>query len=252
MRELIVVVALVVGCKSRETYTSKVGSDEVFIEPQPGVPPTEDMVRVDAAKDGMTKEFYVDKFEVTARDYAHCVALRRCDAPARLGNCDDGAVDASTEPHRPINCVLPREAEMYCKYRGKRLPTQAEWQHAALGEGDRLFPWGTAPPSCTKAVLLIPHECAQGNPSDVGTHPEGASPFGAQDMVGNVSEIVFEPPVLHGDGDYGVMGGNYSTEPRFLARGLEEDQQPPIMFEPQIGFRCAWSADMLKNVKRAE
>jgi formylglycine-generating enzyme required for sulfatase activity len=227
-----------------------------YIEPVPGKPPIEDMVRVPASADGSVKEFYIDRFEVTAAQFYHCFYLDRCESPSRIEPCDEEKVDSSKEPNRPMNCVMPVAAMEYCEYRGKRLPTRAEWLHAALGDDGRAFPWGNDPPSC-KTAAIHDTACPLTKSLDVGSRPAGASPFGAQDMVGNVSEFVHDPPQLNEHhGRYAVMGGNYGSSPGSLRQSLQEtsfsrDVDPTkAIMTPQQGFRCAWSADMLPgNIK---
>ena len=245
MRHISIAALVALGaCKGDERVVYQSRNNRHYTEPVPGKPPIDDMVRVRASTDGALKEFYIDRDEVTAGQYGHCESLRRCDSPFHVNACEDEHVNSFEEPDRPMNCVGPREAEQYCRYRGKRLPTRAEWLHAALGDDGRAFPWGNEPPSCKNAVI---HDkgCPATKSIVVGSRPTGASPYGAQDMVGNVSELAFEPPQLHGEGTYVVMGGNYGTSPDSLALGL---QQPPgILDTPQQGFRCAWSADMLPS-----
>lgn len=243
MRYIVLTVVIASGaCKSDERVVFKSGDPHHYTEPRPGQAPTEDMVHVPASSDGAIREFFIDTYEVTAGQFHHCIDVKRCDPP--ITHCEDEGVDRYTEPDRPMNCVGPREAKQYCRYRGKRLPTRAEWLHAALGDDGRTFPWGNSPPSCKNAVIHD-KDCPATKSLVVGSRPNGASPYGAQDMVGNVSELAFEPPQLHGEGTYVVMGGNYGTSPDTLALGLQQPLGIPAT--PQIGFRCAWSADMLPS-----
>jgi hypothetical protein len=237
-------VFLVSACKKEEHQVWTSGDTTVYTEPVPGRAPTENMVRVPVSADGLIKEFFIDKNEVTAGEYSHCVGMKRCDAIADIEACDTERVHPGSTPKRPVNCVSPKMADEYCAYRGKRLPTRDEWLRAARGDDGRPFPWGAAPPTC-KTAVIHDTQCPSEHAEDVGSRPDGASPYGALDMVGNVSEIVYVPPPLRGQGDYVVMGGNYATAPGTLAQvGLQGEAG--TWWAPQYGFRCAWSPDPLK------
>ncbi|WP_242342327.1 selenoneine synthase SenA [Anaeromyxobacter terrae] len=97
------------------------------------------------------------------------------------------------EPHRPMVNVAWFEAEAWCRWAGRRLPSEAEWEAAAAGEpgpggrlspGKRRFPWGEAPPDPGRAHLGARRLHAL----DVGALPAGDSAFGCRQLVGNVWE----------------------------------------------------------------
>ncbi len=88
-------------------------------------------------------EFSIDRHEVTTEQYARCVQDKKC-APAHDGpGCNRGKL--GRELH-PINCVRFTDAAKYCKWAGKRLPSQAEWARAARGTSAASYPWGSAWP----------------------------------------------------------------------------------------------------------
>jgi formylglycine-generating enzyme required for sulfatase activity len=161
--------------------------------------------------------YCIDKVEVTVKAYAACVAARACAAAPRTVKWDGQPAErvkryswfcnGDDRPDHPINCVDGHQAEAYCAWAGKRLPTNEEWQYAALGNDGRTYPWGTDPPS-VRRLNACGGECAamalrvlntawpvMYNASDrweatapVGSFSDGASPFGALDMEGNVKE----------------------------------------------------------------
>lgn len=123
--------------------------------------------------------YKIDRFEVTQEAWAACVDAGVCTAPA-----------AGYDPvgHRdwPVTGIVRLAAVSYCNWVGGRLPTEAEWEKAARGTDGRLNPWGNEAPDCERAQL---RSCGT-LLSPVGQHPKGASPYGAEDMVGNAWEMV--------------------------------------------------------------
>jgi len=109
----------------------------------------------------------------------------------------------------PINCVDWHQARAYCRSRGARLPSEAEWEYAARGPDGRTYPWGDALPSARLANVcdascgalgwrltggpwprMHDGDDGFGATAPAGSFPAGASPFGALDMAGNVAEWV--------------------------------------------------------------
>jgi formylglycine-generating enzyme required for sulfatase activity len=124
--------------------------------------------------------FWIDKYEVTNAQYRACVKAGACEEPRP---CD---IDDYNAPEQPVVCVSWDDAQDYAAWAGGRLPTEAEWEKAARGTDGRIYPWGNSPPDCNKANY---GDCA-GKTLPVGSHPDGASPYGALDMAGNVWEWV--------------------------------------------------------------
>jgi iron(II)-dependent oxidoreductase len=164
------------------------------------------------------------------------------------------------EPHRPIIHVNWHEAEAYCRWAGRRLPTEAEWEVAAAVEPDansrilsshkRRFPWGEEPPAPERANL----DWRGMGCVDVGAFPESDSAFGCRQMIGNVWEwtssdflpypgFVKDPYKEYSEpwfGDHKVLrGGCWTTRSRLL-RNTWRNFYKPDRRDVWAGFRtCA-------------
>jgi formylglycine-generating enzyme required for sulfatase activity len=196
--------------------------------------------------------FKIDKYEVTVSQYAACntASPSTCTAPGTSVNCNWGV--AGRENH-PINCTDWSQAKAYCVWAGKRLPTEAEWEKAARGTDGRKYPWGDAALDCSYAVYsLIP--CPVTSTATVGSKPQGVSPYGAMDMVGNISEWVEDDWHDNYTGAP-VNGSAWIDSPRATNRVLRGGSWESVVqsqlrcsfrgnFDPtgkysHYGFRCA-------------
>ncbi|MBN2493390.1 MAG: SUMF1/EgtB/PvdO family nonheme iron enzyme [Deltaproteobacteria bacterium] len=132
--------------------------------------------------------YLIDKTEVTVEQYARCVRAGRCKQPRTGMHFNWGK--SSRERH-PVNGVDWNDAEAYCAWAGKRLPTEAEWEKAARGTDGRLYPWGNEKPSCAYAVMREGGlGCGRESTWPVCSKERGNSPYGLCDMAGNVREWV--------------------------------------------------------------
>ncbi len=162
-------------------------------------------------------------------------------------------------PHTALLHVNWFEAEAFCAWAGRRLPTELEWEVAALGERDehgalarrkRAFPWGDQPPNPELAHLDLRDD----EPCDVGAYPSGDSAFGCRQMIGNTwewcaSDFAPYPGFVAGPyaeysapwftGHKVLRGGCYATRAR-LIRGTYRNFYTPDRRDVLAGFRtCA-------------
>ncbi|MDX9724466.1 MAG: SUMF1/EgtB/PvdO family nonheme iron enzyme [Myxococcota bacterium] len=223
-----------------------------------------DRVLVDVAP------FWMDRLEVSNADYAACMQAGAC--PALNEQCwaaQGTTVGVLGEPGKPVVCVNLEAAQAYCAWRGKRLPTEAEFELASRGachEYDDCrselwrFPWGEALPRCELASLSLA-DCEGRGLMPVDTLAAGASRGGALHLVGNVSEMVSDCWV---DSLQGLPEDGSARATRCSTRGgrrinptrgghyhsvLEADGRPGSRVRVVMGdaydvsgFRCAQSA----------
>ncbi len=145
---------------------------------------------------------------------------------------------AARELGLPVTNLSPLEAEAFCGSQHGRLPTAAEWVWAAAGAGARRFAWGNSGLVCRRAAFgLVSGPCADGKqaagPELVGSRPDGVSPDGVLDLIGNVAEWTREP-----GGSYSARGGSFrSTSAAELKSWANMPTREKAL---HIGFRCAY------------
>ncbi len=190
--------------------------------------------------------YFIDKTEVTQNEYAGCISAG--------GGCGTPSCEWPPSPatgNNPVVCVSYTDATNFCAFRKRRLPTEAEWEKAARGTDGAIYPWGNAPPTCT--LTTFPGGCGSTS-RPVGSTPAGNSPYGAQDMAGNVWEWVAD---WHSPAYYGISPASDPKGPatgvqRVIRSGAFEGDvrwirssnrwtRTPDARERILGFRCALS-----------
>jgi len=141
--------------------------------------------------------YRMDMTEVTAGQFAACAADGGpCDGQGGCG----WTGEPGGKPNHPMNCLSWYAADTYCKWAGKALCTEAQWEKGARGgcekyppnqckADSRIYPWGSTWPDCD-GQTVVDFQCNCGGTCPVGTHPKGVSLYGLHDLAGNVAEWV--------------------------------------------------------------
>jgi len=239
-------------------------------------------------------EFLIDKYEVTFGQYMQCVQAQKCGVPRYYPPLKQRKVVGSkikvikklpakgkggARPTAPlvvkvrvstimVDSALPAagitwvDAKNYCEFKGRHLPTEAQWEYAARGAQGTYYAWGDSPPICERVNSA---SCGM-YPKPAKSLPRGKSTFGAHHMTGNVWEWVHDwyDPKYYGSsanvtdptgpanfkdpgtGNWkyryrGLRGGSWSGIPSEL-RTAYRYRLLPSMYANDIGIRCAKAA----------
>ena len=196
------------------------------------------------------KAYAMDLYEVTVGRYA--AFLRQT---GRKPPLFWDTVDLNEHADRPVIGVDWADADAYCGWADKRLPTEAEWEHAARGSDERRYPWGNETPIPELANYAIGARFSYSQTlMPVGHYEKGRSPYGMYDMAGNVWEWVQDwyganyyeiseeqNPRGPDEGQFKVLrGGSWSELPKYLLT-YGRFKLPPNTRNSYTGFRCAKS-----------
>ncbi|TFW29268.1 formylglycine-generating enzyme family protein [Duganella callida] len=151
---------------------------------------------------------------------------------------------------KPVTWVSLEDARAYAAWAGKRLPHEWEWQYAASGGDGRVYPWGDGWRDDVVPKPATGREVAA--PDDVGAHPQGASPFGVQDMVGNVWQWTDEYSDEHTR--FAILRGGSAYRPQgsiwYFPQAYRNDQHGKLLLmapgrdrAATVGFRCVSDAE---------
>lgn len=196
------------------------------------------------------KKFFMDRYPVTNRDFLRFIRAAHYqpkDTSSYLKFWKDRHSPEQADENKPVVYISPDDAAAYCRQLGKRLPSEQEWQYAAQGTDMRKFPWGNKADS-TLCNFNLNHE------TEVSAFPGGASPFGVEDMIGNVWQLTND---VYYNGAYYytiIKGGSYyhPTQSIWYVTGGPMPAYHPEMLllispgldrNSTVGFRCVKDAD---------
>ena len=188
--------------------------------------------------------FEIDKFEVTNADFVQFLEATGYQTDAeREGRTKNWQSAAEGKDNHPVVFVSWNDAVTYCQWAGKRLPTEAEWEKAARGTDGRMYPWGNewdASKANVKDTGLRGTAC-------VGSFGAGASPYGVEDMAGNVWEWTADWYEAYPGSDYEsdyfgqrfrVLRGGAWFETADFVRTTVRNANSETAANDDLGFRC--------------
>jgi formylglycine-generating enzyme required for sulfatase activity len=199
--------------------------------------------------------YWIDRTEVTNAMFARCVAAGACHkrdiSPYLWGvTLPSGTPYYGEDRFRDYPAIVLNsdEAQAYCQWAGRRLPSEAEWEKTARGSDQRVYPWGEGL-TCEQANYLM---CVN-LPALANSYPQSASPYGALNMAGNLWEWTadwYDPayyalapsqnPYGPASGEYRTLrGGGWRSLSYQLRAANRSTGKPEHATDGEIGFRCA-------------
>ena len=262
---LVVVVALTMQlgaatAMSKESLSEQALSDGMVLIPaglfMMGSPATADHLGFHVGVDELPRHevvlraFYIDRYEVANAQYAEFLQATGRPLPKDPKDPDYFRWEGSTPPagqeHHPVMYVNWYDAQAYCEWSGKRLPTEEEWEKGARGADERAWPWGDQ----FDAAKCNMYETGLQWSAPVGSFPDGVSPYGLHDMCGNVAEWTaswYKPypgnslkRAAFGEQHKVSRGGAFALPAEPWSRATNRNlAQPPDFKHRSLGFRCA-------------
>ena len=217
------------------------GGDDIGVDVQY---PGEDSPRRHHVQTLSIPSFYIDRYPVTNREFKAFV-----DATHYYPADDHNFLKEWKDDNRPVTWISLEDARAYAKWAGKRLPHEWEWQYAAQGSDGRTYPWGNS--WCADCAPPQEHGHDFGGPSPVDAHPQGASPFGVQDLTGNIWQWTDEfqdehtrAAILRGGGLYRPDGSRwyFPSAYKLTEHGKYLLIAPSKDRSATVGFRCVKDA----------
>ncbi|MBT5552076.1 MAG: formylglycine-generating enzyme family protein [Nitrospina sp.] len=205
--------------------------------------------------------YWMDKYEVTSSDFAEFLNSHKDSAERYIDitpNVTVEIIEGKYQPRTgldnfPVNRVSWYGADAYCRWQDKRLPTEAEWEKAARGTDQRIFPWGNEFPNNERVTFRRKFSKIGFKVLEpVNSMDQGVSPYGIHHMAGNVWEWVAdwfdggtyedrEPKDPQGP-DTGISkvlrGGNWYYKAYYMRTTYRFNERPG-QFNIWQGFRCA-------------
>lgn len=202
--------------------------------------------------------FYMDRHEITRSEYGQFLG--------EMGNREpfDWAKQLIASERNPVFGVTWEDAQAYCRWANKQLPSEAQWERAARGVEGHTYPWGNDPVDSTRADYCgddcernATDQFGGGGPVPVGSHPRGQTPLGIYNLAGNVAEWVYDwldrdyysksperNPVNDTAKEYRVVRGGGWHSTAWYLKGSSRDWAEPNRANQPVGIRCVQMAEI--------